>query len=123
MHTPLLSKFAVVFICTAFFSGCVSYNSSQLAPKDPFPNQSALTHVQSGITDTAWLIKHFGYPASIINTAPDTEQWQYHSHIDHTTEVRAFPLLAVNLARTEVKVYQFEIVGNKVTRHWQGSIE
>jgi hypothetical protein len=123
VHKFLLSKIFVVFFCTAFISGCVSYSTSQLAPKDPSPNQSTLTQVQSGITDTAWLIDHFGYPASIINTAPGTEQWQYHSHIDHTTEVRAFPLLAVNLAKTEVKVYHFEIVDNKVARHWQGTAD
>ena len=123
MHKSLLSKTAVVFFCTGLVSGCVSYSSSRLAPRDPSPNQSTLTQVQNGITDAAWLIEHFGYPASIIKTAPDTEQWQYHSHINHTTEVRAFPLLAVNLAKTEVKVYHFEMVDNTVARHWQGAVE
>ena len=123
MHKSLLSKIAVVFFCTGLMGGCISYSSSQLAPEDLSPNQSTLTQVQRGITDTAWLIEHFGYPASILTTGPDTEQWQYHSHVDHTTEVRAFPLLAVNLARTEVKVYHFEIVGDKVARHWQGAVE
>lgn len=123
MHNSLLTKSVFVLLCTTLISGCVSYSTSQLAPKDSFPNQITLSNVQTGVTDATWLIKHFGYPASIVSTAPDTEQWQYHSHIDHTTEVRAFPLLAVNLARTEVKVYYFEIVGDKVARHWQGVTE
>ena len=123
MYRSLLTKCAVVLLCTGFISGCVSYSKSQLAPKEPFPNQMTLTQVQTGVTDATWLIEHFGYPAAIISTAPDTEQWQYHSHIDHTTEVRAFPLLAVNLARTETKVYYFEIINDKVARHWQGITE
>jgi hypothetical protein len=123
MHYSLLTKSVFILLCTTLISGCVSYSSSKLAPKDSFPNQITLSNVQSGVTDATWLIENFGYPASIVSTAPDTEQWQYHSHIDHTTEVRAFPLLAVNLARTEVKVHYFEIVGDKVARHWRGVTE
>ncbi|XOV84509.1 MAG: hypothetical protein ACFHXK_05205 [bacterium] len=119
MQKSVLTKSVLMFFCLGSISGCVSYSTSQLASKDPFPNQSTLSHVHAGATDSAWLIEHFGYPASIISTAPDTEQWQYHRHIDHTTEVRAFPLLAVNLARTEVRVYHFELVADKVKRHWQ----
>lgn len=119
------SQRAAVFLALASIlplSGCVSYSSSQLAPENAFPNQTTLAYLQTGTTDSGWLIAQFGYPASIVKTAPDTELWEYHSRIDHTTEVRAFPLLAVNLAKTEVKVHHFEVVADKVTRHWQGVI-
>ena len=113
--SPAFTLFPLILL----LSGCISYSTNQLAPEGSFPSTTALSLVKPGVTDSSWLIQQFGYPTNISAASDGTEQWQYQSTINHSTHMRAFPLLAVNLEKSEIKVYYFELVNDRVTRHWQ----
>jgi outer membrane protein assembly factor BamE (lipoprotein component of BamABCDE complex) len=119
VHAIQKSLAFAFFPLILLLSGCISYSANQLAPEGSFPSTTALSLVKPGVTDSSWLIQQFGYPANITAIEAGTEQWQYQSTFNHSTHVRVFPLLAVNLAKSEVKVYHFELVDDRVIRHWQ----
>lgn len=123
MHAVQKSLAFTFFPLILLLGGCISYSAHQLAPEGPFPSTTVLSLIEPGVTDSDWLIQQFGYPASVTQTVIGTEQWQYQTTFNRSTHVRAFPLLAVDLAKSEVKVYHFELVDDRVTRFWQNEAQ
>ena len=102
-------------------AGCISYKSTQDLGASDVRNPADLQYIELGETSTAWLISHFGHPQA-VHPRERGKLWQYENIQRTRTQVRALPLLAIELENYDRTLYNFEIEQDRIVKFWSEKV-
>lgn len=104
---------SVLLLLCLGMSGCISYKTDRSAVITHISDPDLLKEIKMNQTPASWLVDNLGPPYSVERPKEDVEIWKYHNVTQAHTEVRALPLLSVDLKDEHYTVYSFTIQ-NKV---------
>ncbi|MEM7078110.1 MAG: hypothetical protein AAF513_05720 [Pseudomonadota bacterium] len=106
---PLAAQTCAIATLCVVLSGCISYKTGREAVITHIADPDILNDIEMNQTPASWLVDNLGKPHVVEHPRQNVEVWKYHNIVAARTELRALPLLSIDLEDEHHTVYSFTI--------------